>query len=74
MDQFCKDYGMMVNNDKTKFFVIREDGDAGTIRVNDLVLENCRNYRYLGSPFISDGSSAVRAHAAAKLSHVLKYV
>ncbi len=77
LDQFCKDYSMIVNNDKTKFFVIHgEDGDAGTIRVNDLVIENCRNYTYLGSPFISDGSvsSAVRAHAAARLSLVLKYV
>lgn len=77
LDQFCRDYGMTVNNDKTKFFVIHgEDGDADTIRVNDLVIEHCRNYSYLGSPFTSDGSvsSAVKAHSAAKLCHVLKYI
>ncbi len=43
LDHFCRDYGMTVNNDKTKFFVLYgEDGDADTIRVNDLVIEHCR--------------------------------
>ncbi len=77
LDQFCRDYGMIVNNDKTKFFVIHGEGeDANTIHVNELVIEHCRNYTYLGSPFTSDGSvsSAVKIHATAKLCHVLKYV
>ena len=77
LDQFCRDYVMTVNNAKTKFFVIHgEDGDADTIHVNDLVIEHCHNYIYLGSRFTNDGSvsSAVKAHSAAKLCHVLKYV
>ena len=42
LDQFCRDYGMTVNNDKTKFFVINgEDGDADTIHVNSLAIERC---------------------------------
>ncbi len=77
LDQFCRDYGMTVNNDKTKFFVINgEDGDADTVHVNSLAIEHCCCYSYLGSSFTSDGSvsSAVKAHSAAKLCHVLKYV
>ncbi len=77
LDQFCKDYGMTVNNDKTKFFVVNgEHGDEDTIHVNSLAIEHCRCYSYLGSPFTNDGSvsSAVKAHSAAKLCHVLKYV
>ncbi len=77
LKQFCRDYSMTANNDKTKFFVINgEDGDAGTIHVNRLAIEHCRCYSYLGSPFTNDGSVslAVKAHPAAKLCHVLKYV
>uniref|UniRef100_A0A0P4VRG8 Reverse transcriptase domain-containing protein n=1 Tax=Scylla olivacea TaxID=85551 RepID=A0A0P4VRG8_SCYOL len=77
LDQFCRDYGMYVNNAKTSFFVIHgDDGDADAIHVNSLVIEHCHSYIYLGSPFTSDGSvsSAVKAHSTAKLCHVLKYV
>ncbi len=42
LDQFCRDYGVTVNNDKTKFFVINgEDGDADAIHVNSLAIEHC---------------------------------
>ena len=77
LDEFCREYGMTVNNDKTKFFVINgEDGDADTIHVNNLAIEHCSGYNYLGSSFTNDGSvsSAVKAHSTAKLCHVLKYV
>ncbi len=68
---------MTVNNDKTNLFVISgEDGDADTIYVNSLAIEHCLCYSYLSSPSTNDGSvsSAVKAHSAAKLCHVLKYV
>lgn len=44
--------------------------------VNNLVIEHCDSYIYLGSPFTSDGStsSAVKAHAKAKMCHVLTFV
>ena len=77
LQQFCQEYGMVVNNSKTKFFVINgEDGDAEPIRVEGLVMEHCTSYVYLGSPFTSDGSvsSSVSVHAKNKLCHVLKYV
>ncbi len=41
-----------------------------------LLIAPCTQYVYFCSPFTSDGSvsSAVRAHAAAKMVHVIKYV
>ncbi len=55
LDQFCRDYGMTVNNDKTKFFVINgEDGDADTIHVNSLAIEKPLLQLLLGSPFTND--------------------
>lgn len=77
LQQFCEEFGMVINCSKTNFFVI--NGDEGdTFQMNDLVVEHCVNYVYLGSPFTCDGSvsSAVRTHAKKKkrLSHVLKYV
>ena len=77
LQEFCHDYGMLINSSKTKFFVVSgDDGDKEPIRVNGLVIEHCDAYVYLGSPFTSDGSvtSSVKVHAKNKLCHVLKYV
>lgn len=77
LNSFCHDYGMVVNNSKTKFFVINgDDGDTEPMVVGELMIEHCSSYVYLGSPFTSDGSvsSAVRVHGKNKLCHVLKYV
>ena len=77
LKQFCEQYGMVINNSKTKFFVINgEEEDKEPLRVDELVIEHCTSYTYLGSPFTSDGSvsSAVKVHVKNKLCHVLKYV
>ncbi len=75
--RYCTEYGMKINQIKTKFFVISgSEADSEPLVVNDLVVNSCHLYIYLGSPFTSDGciSSAVKAHANAKTCHVLKYV
>lgn len=77
LQDYCTEYGMTVNQSKTKFFVLNGgEGDAKALRVGDLVIEKCDKYIYLGSPFTADGSpsSAVKAHAIAKMPHVLKFV
>lgn len=74
---YCNDYGMVINQSKTKFFVISgNEADRESLVVEGLVIEHCDQYVYLGSPFTSDGrvSSAVKAHASAKMPHVLKFV
>ena len=77
LQDFCHGYGMKINTCKTKFFVIHgEEGDADPLQVDGLVVDHCRSYVYLGSPFTCDGSvsSAVKEHARSKMCHVLKFV
>ncbi len=77
LQNYCHEYGMVINQSKTKFFVIHGSGtDSDPIVGNELVVQPCDMYIYLGSPFTSDGStsSAVRAHANSRLPHVLKFV
>ncbi len=77
MNKFCDDYGMEVNEGKTKFFVINGTiEDKETVRIGDLKVEPCSQYMYLGSPFTADGSvsSSVKAHATAKMAHVTKFI
>lgn len=77
LQRFCEEFNMVINSSKPKFFVINgDDRDKEPFQMNDLVIEHCTNYVYLGSPFNCDGSvsSAVRVHSKRKLSYVLKYV
>ncbi len=77
LKEFCDEYGMRINAEKTKFFVISGGpGDAEPLRVDGLVVQHCTSYTYLGSPFTCDGSvsSSVKVHAQNKLCHVLKFV
>lgn len=77
LQKYCLDYGMKVNQSKTKFFAISgSETDREPLMVDGLEVKHCNSYVYLGSPFTSDGctSSAVKAHANVKMSHVLKFV
>ncbi len=77
VQEFCENYGIKINQSKTKFFVINgEARDTEPLRVNGLVIDDCLSYQYLGSPFTSDGSvsSAVKIQAKEKICHVLKFV
>ena len=77
MKTFCDDYGMKVNEAKTKFFVVGGSAaDLEPVRVAGLEVERCQQYTYLGATFTADGSvhQAVRTHALAKTAHVAKFV
>ena len=68
---------MRINAGKTKFFVIcGSDRDRETIKVEDLIIEQCTKYIYLGSVFTADGSvsSSVAAHAQSRVAHLNKFV
>ena len=68
---------MRINAGKTKFFVIcGSDRDRETIKVEDLIIEQCTKYIYLGSVFTADGSvsSSVAAHAQSRVVHLNKFV
>ena len=77
LSQFCHSHGMRINVSKTKFFVICGSViDERPIVVNDLVIEPCRMYVYLGSTFTSDGSisNAIKVHSQSKICHVMKFI
>ena len=77
LKQYCQDYGMKINASKTKFFVIcGTDQDREIIEVDDLIIEQCTKYVYLGSVFTADGSvsSSVAAHAQSRVAHLNKFV
>ena len=77
LKNYCDDYGMKVNEVKTKFFVVEgNEVDMEPLRVAGLEVLRCQQYLYLGSTFTADGSlhQAVRAHALAKTAHVIKFV
>ncbi len=76
LNAFCRDYVMVINESKTKFFVINEnETDVLAFALGELRVSWCDLYVYLGCMFTSDGSvtSAIAAHAQAKMCHVLKF-
>jgi len=75
--QFCKKYGMVINESKTKLMVINGTIiDKQPIVVNNLSICHCDTYIYLGSPFTSDGtlSTAVKSHVQEKMAHFHKFI
>jgi hypothetical protein len=52
----CKAYGMSINVKKTKLMVIsKEEGVKGSIKRNEVELEQVSRYKYLGSLIMEDG-------------------
>ena len=77
LQNHCTDYGMKINQLKTKFFVISgRERDREPLVVDELKVEWCNSYIYHGSPFTSDAcvSSVVKGHVKRKMCHALKYV
>ena len=76
LNEFCATSGMVVNAGKTKFMVINgKIEDKEPLVCEDLTVNNCEEYCYLGAIFNQDGSpeSASRAHFKAKHPHLTKF-
>ncbi len=57
LKQYCDMYNMGINLTKTNFFVINASAvDKKAMVVDNLRVEWCDMYVYLGSPFTSNGS------------------
>ena len=57
LQNYCLEYGMKVNQSKTKFFVVCGGaGDSEALVAGELRVEYCDSYVYLGSTFTCDGS------------------
>ena len=71
--EYCKEYGMQVNEGKTEFMVINGDStDRETIVVQDLTVKHCKSYTYLGVIVTENGSatSSLKAHVDDKKKHL----
>ena len=76
LTEFCSASGMIINSSKTKFMVINGgDHDRTPLVQDDLTIQNCLQYTYLGSIFTQDGklTSSLRAQCESKLPHVMKF-
>ena len=73
---YCTEYGMEINERKTKFFVINnEPVDKLQLIVQGRIIEYCSTYLYLGAWFKDDGSSksAVMLHQPSHQEVVNKF-
>ena len=73
--KYCKEYGMVVNEKKTKLMVIHgDDEDRRTIHMGNVAIKHTDSYVYLGSIITADGSTAtsIVKHAAEKEKNLNK--
>ena len=80
---FCQQYGMVLNESKTKIMVVNSTADeiqrlevTSSDKQLRCTIEICNSYTYLGSIFTSDGKvlSALQKHVENKQKHLLKFV
>merc|ERR1712121_627705 len=73
---FCEEFGMAINEKKTKFFVINSEvNDKRPLNLRGKTIGYSEKYMYLGSWFTDDGKpeSALKFHEPAHLSSVNKF-
>ena len=73
---FCEEYGMSINETKTKFMVINGTAkDRESIQSRGLTVKYCKSYIYLGAPITDDGSynTMIDLHIKDKMKHAIKY-
>ena len=73
---YCAEYGMSINQGKTKFMVINgEDEDFKTIESRGIQVKYCKSYIYLGAPITDDGlySTMIDLHVREKMKHAIKF-
>ena len=76
MMSYCNSYGMVVNEKKTKFFVVNGNGrDRESLITNNIKIDYCEKYLYLGAWFISDGKmqSVLKQHEIETTKSINKF-
>ena len=77
LDQYCKDYGMIMNEKKTKLMVINgNEYDNEPIQLNSINIKHTDKYVYLGAIITADGSTAssIKQHAKDKEKSLNKLI
>ena len=72
---FCEEYGMVVNEIKTKLMVINGcEDDRNEFTINNVIVKHAVSYIYLGSPFTEDGrmDSVMELHIDSRIADLNK--
>ena len=75
--EYCEDYGMVINDKKTKLMVINGKAeDRRPVASGNIIVEHTQRYVYLGAVFTDDGklATALQSHCDDKRKHVLKFM
>ena len=72
LKDYCDEYGMLVNEKKTKFMIINGSlQDRSCITIDGLTINHCNNYIHLGVIVNKNGiSTSLKAHAEEKKKHL----
>ena len=76
MMDFCKKYGMKVNELKTNLMVINGNSkDREEFKVDEVIVKHAKSYIYLGSPFTEDANinNVIKIHAKSRVAHLNKF-
>ena len=74
--EFCENYGMRVNELKTKLMVINgEEKDRAEFTCKNITVKHTTKYIYLGSPFTENGSirSVIDSHIKTRTADLNKF-
>ena len=75
LQDYCDEYGMVLNEDKTKFMaILGSDNDRQPIQLGSFVVRHCDRYTYLGAIFTADGKArtSLDLHVKDKTKHLNK--
>ena len=76
MLDYCTSYGMIVNEKKSKFFVLNGNAeDKESLVINDIKIDHCEKYMYLGAWFTGDGKmqSVLKQHEIENAKTINKF-
>ena len=74
--EFCKKYGMKVNELKTNIMVINGTAnDRKEFKVDEVIVKHTTSYVYLGSPFTEDANinNVIKLHVKSRTADVNKF-
>ena len=77
LEEYCDEYGMLINESKTKFMaILGSEEDRQPIQLASFTVRHCDSYTYLGAIFTADGNArnALALHVKEKTKQLNKLI
>ena len=77
MEEYCNEYGMLINESNTKFMaILGSEEDRQPIQFASFTVRHCDSYTYLGAIFTADGNArnALALHVKEKTKPLNKLI